>query len=345
VGDFTPLAGADEVALALRGGNPMKRLRRLLTSTLLVALMAGGAAMTACKSESGAEVTAENIEAAEDVIAEEHDTGTMVWQVTPEGQVKVLVKDPAGKPVEKDVSGTLTFPGDKKVPMTFEKDEKLLVASGPKLEGDLVEVKYEITVEGKSWNGAIHLPAGGTKQLVDGAKKAAAKEIPAGKVGPNGGIIQVVGDDVVEVVADKASGEVRVYVLGPDFKPVAIGSRKVKLGLVGGSAETVVLAPGPGDLYFTGKLSSKVDPVKLTVVVTHPDHVDVVLVGHRPGARVVVGARAPSVKVLVVPSWKVDVKVRTPGVVVVGDDDDDDDGIRVNIRGHGHGRGGAVIRF
>jgi hypothetical protein len=321
------------------------RPTHILSATLLAILMAGGSAMTGCKSD-GAEITAETIEAAEDVIAEEHDTGSMVWQITPEGQVKVLVKAPDGKPVEKDVSGTLTFEGGTKVPMTFDKDQKLLVASGPKLESDLSEVKYEITVEGKSWTGVIHIPSGGTKQLVDGAKKAAAKDIPAGKVGPNGGVIQVVGDDVVEVVADKASGEVRVYVLGPDLKPVAIGSRKVKLGFVGASAETVVLAPGPGDLYFVGKVGAKVDPVKLTVVVTHPDHVDVALVGYRPGARVVVGARAPSVRVLVAPAWAVDVKVRTPGVVVVGDDDDDDDdGIRVKLRGHGHGRGGAVIRF
>jgi hypothetical protein len=330
------------------------RRNNLLTATLLATLAmvmaTGGVMLTGCsKSSDGAEVTAENIEGAEDVIAEANDTGSMVWRVTPEGQVKVLVKSPDGKPVEQDVSGTLTWQGpsgETKVPLTFDKDEKLLVAAAPKLEADLTEVKYEIKVGDRSWNGALHLPAGGTKAIVEGAKKASLKDIPKGKVGPNGGIIQVVGDDVVEVVADKDTGETRVYILDADLKPVAIGDRKVKLGFVGASSETVVLNPGPGNLYFVGKVSAKINPVKVTISITYVDHTDVVIVGYHPGKVIVVGAGAPVVKVLVTPVWKVDVKVKTPGVIVVGDDDDDDDdGFRVKFHGHGHGKGGAVIRF
>jgi len=327
------------------------RLQSLIPAALLaMVIAAGGSVLTGCsKSEDGADVTAENIEGAEDVVAEAHDTGSMVWRVTPEGQVKVLVKAPDGKPVEGDVSGSLTWQtpeGPKTVPLTYDKDQKLLVAAAPKLEADLTEVKYEIKVADKAWNGALHLPSGGTKQIVEGAKKAAAKDIPKDKVGPNGGLIQVVGDDVVEVVADKDTGEVRLYVLGPDLKPVAIGERKVKLGFVGTSAETVVLAPGPGNLYFLGKIKTKINPVKLTISITYVDHTEVVIVGYNPGKVIVVGASAPVIKVLVTPIWKVDVKVKTPGVIVVDDDDDDDDGIRVKWHGHGHGKGkGGFIRF
>ena len=324
----------------------------LLSATLVAILACTSAVSLGCSKSSdtsGAEVTAENIEANGDVLPEGHDNGSVVWRITPEGQVRALVKSPDGKPIEGDLSGTLVWPGpsgEQKIPLTYDKDQKLLVGAAPKLEQDLTEVRYEIKVADKTWNGALHLPSGGTKQVVEGAQKAAAKEIPKGKVGPNGGVIQVVGDDIVEVVADKSSGEMRVYVLDADLKPVAIGQRKVKLGLVGATSETVVLTPGPGDLYFTGKINAKVNPVKVTVYVTHPDHVDVAVVGWTPGKVIVVGAAAVAVNVLVVAPWKVDVKVRTPGVIVVGDDDDDDDdGFRVKFKGHGHGRGGTVIRF
>lgn len=326
------------------------RTQNLLSAALFAILIGGGGALGCGKSaETGAEVTAENIEASEDVLPEGHDEGTVVWRIAPDGQVRALVKAPDGKPIEKDVSGTLIVPGasgEQRVALNYDTDQKLLVGAAPKLEADLTELRYEIKVSDKTWTGALHVPAGGTKALAEGSKKATAKVEVKGKTGPNGGVIQVVGDDTLEIIADKESGEVRVYVLGPDLKPIAIGERKVKLGLVGATAETVVLAPGPGSLYFVGKVNAKVDPVKVTVFVTHPDHVDVAVVGWAPGTVLVVGARAPTVKVLVAPAWRVDVKVRTPGVVVVGDDDDDDDdGIRVKFKGHGHGRGGAVIHF
>lgn len=326
------------------------RLNNLLTATLLAMVMASGSVTLAgcSKSSDGSDITAENIEGNEDVVAEANDTGSMVWRVTPEGQVQVLVKSPDGKPIEQDVSGTLTWQGpsgETKVPLTYDKDQKLLVAAAPKLEADLTEVKYEIKVADKSWTGALHLPAGGTKAINEGAKKADLKNIPKDKAGPNGGVIQVVGEDVVEVVADKDTGETRVYILDADLKPVAIGDRKVKLGFVGSTSETVILNPGPGNLYFVGKVSAKINPVKVTVCITYVDHTEVVVIGYHPGKVIVVGAHAPVVKVLVTPVWKVDVKVKAPGVIVVDDDDDDDDGFRVKFHGHGHGKGGAVIRF
>ncbi len=55
----------------------------------------------------------------------------------------------------------------------------------------------------------MHLPAGGTKELDENAKEATKIKIPVGQKGPNGGVLQVVGDDVVEVVAGKKNGAVR----------------------------------------------------------------------------------------------------------------------------------------
>ncbi len=120
------------------------------------------------------------------------------------------------------MSGTLTWKGPNGDAQARSRSTRrlLLVATGPKLEADLTEVKYNIVVAGKPWNGTLHLPSGGTKVIVEGARKAEKRPIPPGKTGPNGGVIQVVGDDTIEVVADKASGQVRVYVLDADLKPV-----------------------------------------------------------------------------------------------------------------------------
>src|SRR5262249_27790604 len=156
------------------------------------------------------------------------------------------------------------------------------------------EIRYTITVAGSGWAGALHLPAGGTDELEDSARRAARRPLPKGKTGPNGGIVQVGGDDVVEIVAGKTSGQGPGYGLDAGYKPVTIGNRKVKLGLVGDSVEVDALAPGPGGLYFTGKLGAKVDPVKLTIADTDADHTDVVLCGYEPGVVVVVGPAAPT---------------------------------------------------
>src|SRR5262249_49315367 len=141
-------------------------------------------------------------------------------------------------------------------------------------------------------------------------------EIPAGKKGPNGGVVQVVGDDIIEIVADKNSGQLRVYVLDTDFKPVPIGERKVTLGFVGPTTEIVVPESGPGGAYFVGKLSAKVNPIKITVGVryhgTLHDALHVALVGYRPGITIVVGAAAPPIVLLVATPWVV---VTPPAVI------------------------------
>jgi hypothetical protein len=174
----------------------------------------------------------------------------------------------------------------------------LLVGAGPKLEADLTEVGYTVTVDGKPWTGTLHLPPGGTAELVANARAAADLNLE-GKVGPHGGVIQVVGDDRFEIVAaDDASGEVRVYLLDPDLNVIAVGERKVTLGVVADAPEIVVLAPEPeANLYLRGKLKAKVDPVRITLAVRQGASVKVALVGYRPGLHVVVGANAPRIKI------------------------------------------------
>ena len=316
------------------------RMTTLLSATLL-ALLATGFALTACSKSDESTAAEATAEMAEGAFVEAHDGGSITWRVAPNGEVKALVKSLDGKPLAKDVSGELVWKGpagETKVPLTLDKTG-VLGGTGPKLEADLTEVKYTLTVAGKLWIGALHLPVGGTPELVVSAKTAAQKVLVKGKVGPNGGVVQVVGDDLVEIVADKGTGQVRVYVLDVNYKPIAIGERTIKLGVVVNNPEIIVLTADPGGLYFVGKLSAKVDPVKLTIAVTLNNSTNVALVNYAPGAIVVVGALAPAIKILVVDArWGAVVNVKTPGVFVIHDDDDDDDDHRHRGHGHGHGR-------
>lgn len=316
-----------------------------LRSLLVTLVLASAAAATpACRSTP--EITAENI-ADRWALTEQHEPGSVVMTVAADGKATVLVKDRDGKPIEEGVSGTLTVkaPGEDGAPVTAElvpvpRSGGVLTAAIPKLEGDLTEIGYELKVNGAPIQGVVHVPRGGTQELHESAK---ANNDPAleGKKGPNGGVLQRVGDDVVEIIADQKTGELRVYVLNLDLKPVPIGEREIKLAVnTGPKAEVLVLAPGPDRLYFTGKLSVKVNPTKLTVVLTNQGHTDVVLCGYRPGGVVVLGPAAPAIAILAVTTWSVvNVKVNARPTVVVHDDDDDDGRIIVVRKGKGKGKG------
>jgi hypothetical protein len=318
----------------------MMQMTRLVRS-LLAAIALACAAAPGCGKQP--EVTAESIEEL-GTVPEAHDTGSVVWSVTPDGQVNALVKDPDGKPVEKDVTGTLTVKpskGAEPVKAELKPVEKaggVLAATIPKLEAELTEVSYELKVGDKSFQGVLHLPKGGTKELLDSAKQQAEAKLE-GKKGPNGGIVQVVGEDTVEIVADKKTGKVRAYLLDDDLKPAKVIDRKVKLKLAlsGEGSEVVELLPSPTAPYFEGKLNIKIKPTKITVVLIDVDVVHVALWGWYPGKVIVVGPSAPVVAVFVNVNWDVDVVVKPP-VVVVGDDDDDDD--HVIIVGKGKGKKG-----
>jgi hypothetical protein len=324
----------------------MKSIHRIVAPLTLVAALTGGCGSSTAsdpgkpastEAAPATEVKApEEVKGAEaakgaeatlgsDALVEEHDEGTVAWNVSAGGEVKALVKTSAGA-VPDDVGGTLSWKGGagevKTIPLAFDKKAGLLIASGPKLEGDLTEVSYTLAVAGKPWSGALHLPAGGTAQLAANARAAAAIKLPEGKLGPHGGTIQVVGDDRLELVVDDVTGEVRVYVLDAELAPIVVGERKVKIAFVAESPQVVVLVPEPGGLHFSGKWASSVDPVRVTIALTAASHTHVVLCGYRPGVRLVVGAKAPRVKVRVKGGWgPPDVNVKLKG------------------KGHGHGKG------
>ncbi|MCC6559164.1 MAG: hypothetical protein IT372_40075 [Polyangiaceae bacterium] len=309
-------------------------MRTTLLLRSILAALAITTAVPACSSKSQ-DITVENIQE-KGALTEQHEAATVVWSVTSDGQVRALVKTPDGKPVEKGATGSLTVKGSEAgatpttAPLTQDEKTGLLGATIPKLDDDITEMKYEIKVDGKVVAGALHLPPGGTKELEESAKESAGTKIE-GKKGPNGGVIQVVGDDVVEVVADKATGKVRVYVLDDDLKPVKIEDRKITVAVVTAKGpEVIVVTPDPGGLYFTGKMSVVANPVKLTVAVTYKGHTHVCLHGHHPGGVVVVGPSAPAVVVLATVNWDVNVDVTVPTPVIVVDD-----------HHHHHGKGKA----
>lgn len=286
------------------------RFTTLARWALLALTASSTAILPACSKKPASEITDESA-VAEGTLTEQHPAASVTWLITPEGQVKARVKAPDGTPIDKNVTGTVTAKPLKKVerPVTakLEADTKpgMYVATLPKLEADLTDVTYALDVNGQPVTGTLHLPRGGTKQLVTSAKAVAETKLPADKKGPNGGIVQVVGTDVLEIVADKSTGQVRVYVLDDDFKPVAVGKRKVKLGIVAGSPELVELQAEPKGLFFTGKLSGKSDPVKITVVLYEEDEPEpvVVLCGWSPTTVIVVGPSAPVLGLFVVVNW------------------------------------------
>lgn len=283
------------------------------------ALLLIAAAPACAKDEQPAEAnaTVEVTATAESAIGEgayveEHESGKAAFNVAADGNVKAAVTGPDGKPIREDVSGTLLWKdasGEKTLPLTFDSKAGILVAAGPKLEADLTEIGYTLNVAGKPWSGTLHVPAGGTAELYANAKGAADLRLPEGKLGPHGGRIEIVGDDRLELLVDEVTGEVRVYALDADLKPIDIGERKVTLGVVAEAPQVVVLAPAvatagvAAGAYLTGRLALAADPLKVTIAVRNAGRSAVALCGYRAGAAFAVHARAPRVKVRLKTDW------------------------------------------
>jgi hypothetical protein len=291
-----------------------------------------------------------NGSAAPDAVVEKSDQGKVSLSVGGDGKVKALVETADGKPATKTATGSVTFKTPsgqaKPVPLAFDASSGALVAAGPKLEGDLTEISYAVVADGKALNGTLHVPAGGTLELA-GDAKGDAVAVADGKKGPHGGIVQVVGDDRLEIVSD-GKEEVRVYALDADLKPVSVEQRKVKLGVVGDHSEIVELTAEPGGKYLFGTWHLKGDPSRITVVEQKGADTKVVLVGFRPGHVLVVGPSAPKVKLVALtvlePREVVVVKAHDNGrgrgrdqVVLVTDDDRRED-IKIKLDGHGKGK-------
>ena len=263
-------------------------------------------------------LTADAIEKSAAAIVQKGNLGTSAWIVGPDGAVSALLKDDDGKPVAGTVTGQVMF-DDKAVPVQYDPKTGVLTATGPKLDADITPVNYALTVDGKPWNGFIDVPRGGTQDLADTAKQVVAS--PAPTVGPNGGVVQTVGPDRVEVVANKQNGEVRAYLLDPTSnQPVDPGDRKITIALQGDQPEVVVLAPDSGGHFVVGRVRSRIDPVDVTVAVNDHGVTHAGLIGWSPGSVVFVGPEAPRVHLLAVDRWARpgEVVVGAPGVVVGG---------------------------
>jgi hypothetical protein len=308
-----------------------------LALTLALALSIG--ALPACKkrsTETGEEAAASAepstdpsaapaaAESGDGTIVEEGDLGTITWRVTDDGRVEAVVKRPDGTQVTKEVSGDVTWPGEgddgkgSKIALTLEEDGRL-VAKGPALESDLTQIDYALVIEGKPWNGVLHVPKGGTRVVDEDARASAAVEVPEGKRGPNGGVIQIIGGEPVEVVADSTTGEMRVYVLGPDFRVIDPGERHIRLGYMADTSETVEMVREPGGMYFVAGVRTRVNPVRVTLAVGFRSQVHVGIVGFRAGMRLGVGVRARAVPIMVERRWAPSVAVRGGVGVRVGE--------------------------
>jgi hypothetical protein len=271
------------------------------------------------------ELTAEAIEKSPDAIAERGPAGTSTWIVGPDGKVSATLRDPDGKPVAQPVTGQIVFAAPNgrppaSVPVEYDPKTGVLTAAGPALDADITPVSYSLTAGGTPWSGSIDVPKGGTHDLF--ASGRVQGSLAANSVGPNGGVVQTVGPDRVELVANRRNGDIRAYVLDTDNRPVDPGDRKITVAIQGERPEVIVLTPEPHGHFVVGHLQTRVDPPHVTVAVSLHGTTHACLVGWSPGSVVLVAPEAPRVHLLAVEAW--------PGEVV-------------EVHGHGRHHGEVLV--
>jgi hypothetical protein len=268
----------------------MPRLVHLSIASLVLVLASG------CGTkEAPAPVLAVETEATVDAdlgaepLVEQQDDGSVAWRIDPDGQVRAAASTTAGARIKQDLGGVLVYKIEggepRTVPLVMDAKAGVLVAAGPKLEADLTEVDYTITVSGKPWSGVIHVPVGGTAALVAGAKVTAEAKLPDQTVGPHGGTIQIVGDDRLEMVAEADTGRTRVFVLDVNLQPVTLETRTLRMGFVAERSELVTFVPAPSGLYFVGRIGAAINPLQITVALGFGGVTHAAIWGFRPGIR------------------------------------------------------------
>jgi hypothetical protein len=257
-----------------------------------------------------------------DALVEKFDGANIGWVIDSDDQVRAVVEGGDGKPVAKDVTGTLVYKtpdgNSKTVALAADAKSGALVAVGPKLDAPLTEVAYTVDAAGKPFSGTMYVPKGGTVAIAAEAKGS----VDAGaSVGPHGGDVEHVGNDWVEVVASK-NGEVRGYVLDADRNAIPAGARKIVLGVEADHPELIVLQPEPSGRFLVGRWHVHGDPKRITVGVETGGELHAVLVGWRPGVVLLAEPTARGPHVVTVEDWDDGVRVTPRGAVVVREDED-----------------------
>lgn len=88
----------------------------------------------------------------------------------------------------------------------------------PKLEPGLTIVQLALEIAGEAFEESIDVPEGGTASLTDDSTVTVAP----GTKGPNGGTVEVVGKQRVEVVIDEETDDVRVYFLNEKLEVMEV---------------------------------------------------------------------------------------------------------------------------
>jgi hypothetical protein len=274
------------------------------------------------KNERGADPSTKESSAASASLVEVFERGSVAWNVSSNGEVLAHVHHNTDGDISKDSKGSIVWSENgevKTAELVYSADRGALVAKGPALEADLTEIRYTLTVQGGDpVQGALHVPADGSEMIVADAKASASVSVD-GVVAPHGGVIQVVGDQRIEIVGDDDSDEVRVYVLDTSWKPVTVVEHKITIAVGGPKPEVIVLAPAPDGLYFVGHWHVVGEPPRVTVYVKHKGKAHVCIVGYRPGVKLYVNS-GPKVKVKVKGvAWgpKADVKIKGGGPAMV----------------------------
>lgn len=284
---------------------------RIAVVGLMLALSAGcGKKKDDPSREASSEKRAESAS-----LVEAFERGSVAWNVDASGQVLAHVHHNDDGDISKDSKGTIEWTENgqvKSAQLKYDSDHAALVAQGPALEADLTELRYTLVTQGEPVSGTLHVPADGSAAIVADTQ-ASAKVSVEGVVAPHGGVLQIVGEDRLEIVADDDSDEVRVYLYDASWKPVVFVDHKITIAVGGPKPEVVVLAPGPGSVYFVGAWHVVGEPPRVTICVKRAGKSHVAIVGYRPGVKLYV-ATGPKVHVKVKGvGWGPSVKIKGSG--------------------------------
>lgn len=155
--------------------------------------------------------------AAKDAVVLDNGTHRVAVVVKSDGATEVVAFDTKDAPIAADeVKGKVR--ADQGDWVDLDKDGDGLKAKLGKLDDGLTNVQLNLKIEGKAFEESIDVPEGGTKALQEESKIVIAE----GTKGPNGGVVDVVGDQRVELVVDEETGDVRVYYLDENLKVMDI---------------------------------------------------------------------------------------------------------------------------